>query len=279
MAEPVVDRPHRVADARAPSLALAEVSRRDRIIIWTCLVALIGLSWAYLVFLDRQMASSMTYDAMMAEMGMAMDRSWTRADLFFTFVMWTVMMVGMMAGSAAPVLLLFGRARAGRGKGAVSGAVLTFGLGYVTMWTAFSACAALAQWGLHQAALMSAGMSVANPRVAGAILVGAGIYQLTPVKGACLTHCQSPLGFLLGHWREGSWGAFQMGIRHGAYCLGCCWALMAVLFAVGVMNLFWVAALALFVLLEKIGPAGPPVARASGVLLIGFGLFVGFLKS
>jgi len=216
----------------------------------------------------------MAYDSMMAEMGMAMDRSWTGADVFFTFVMWDVMMVGMMAGSAAPVLLLFGKARAGRGGPAVSRAVLTFGLGYVTVWTAFSACAALVQWALHEAALMSPGMSVANPRVAGAILVAAGVYQLTPVKGACLAHCQSPLGFLMSHWREGNWGAFQMGIRHGAYCLGCCWALMGVLFAVGVMNLFWVAALAVFVLLEKIGPAGPLVARTSAVLLIAFGLFV-----
>ena len=240
---------------------------------------LTALAWAYLIYLDRQMASSTAYETMMAEMGMAMAGSWTLSDAFFTFLMWAVMMVGMMAGSATPVLLLFGAARAGRGKPAVSADVLMFGLGYVTVWIAFSVCAALAQWGLHQKLLLSADMSLASPRVAGAILAAAGIYQLTPLKGTCLAQCQSPLGFLMSHWRDGIPGALQMGARHGVFCLGCCWVLMCVLFAVGVMNLFWVAALALFVLLEKIGPAGPLVPRISGVLMIGYGLFVAFPKS
>jgi predicted metal-binding membrane protein len=170
------------------------------------------------------------------------------------------------------VLLLFGAARAGRAERGVRLAVFLFGLGYAAVWVGFSACAALAQWTLHQAAMLSPAMAASSPRLAAAILVTAGAYQLTPVKGACLTQCRSPLGFLMTNWREGKLGAVQMGLRHGAYCLGCCWALMCVLFVVGVMNLLWVAALTAFVLVEKIGPAGAVVARAAGALMIVSGI-------
>jgi predicted metal-binding membrane protein len=259
---------------RSGLASLASLPPRQRLIIGICVISITVLAWAYLFVLDREMASSTAYDTMMAEMGMAMDRPWTAADVFFTFLMWAVMMVGMMAASAVPVLLLFGAARARRGVRTVSGEMLAFGLGYVAVWTAFSACAALAQWALHETALLSPRMFVANPFVAGGILVAAGAYQLTPVKGSCLTACQSPLGFLMRHWRDGIAGAFEMGMRHGTSCLGCCWALMCVLFAVGVMNLIWVAALALLVLIEKIGPAGTLFARASGLLMIARGVYV-----
>lgn len=205
---------------------------------------------------------------------MVMDTQWTARDVFFTFTMWSVMMVGMMAAPAAPVLLLFARTRAARAQGRVSPAVLLFGLGYATVWLGFSTCAALTQFALHQAALLSPTMTVLSPRLAGAILIAAGLYQLTPLKRACLAHCQSPLGFLMSHWRGGKIGAFQMGLRHGAYCLGCCWALMGVLFAVGVMNLVWVAVLAAFVLLEKIGPSGAFLSRVGGLLMIAAGIWV-----
>ncbi len=211
---------------------------------------------------------------MMAEMGMKMDMPWTATDVFFTFAMWAVMMVGMMAGAAAPVLLLFAATRAGRREGGVSLATLMFGLGYLTVWVGFSACAALAQWALHQTAMLSPGMAASSPYLAGTILMGAGAYQLTPWKGACLTQCRSPLGFLMTNWRDGQLGALQMGVRHGAYCLGCCWALMCVLFVVGVMNLVWVAALTGFVLLEKIGPAGTIVARVAGAAMVLAGILV-----
>ncbi len=246
--------------------------RRDRLTIWICLALLTALAWAYLVYLDRQMASSMEYERSMAEMGMTMDGPWSAADAFFTFIMWVVMMVGMMAAAAAPVLLIFAAARRARGDGRLP--TVIFGLGYLLIWAAFSAAAVLAQWALHQAAMLSPAMAAASPRLAGAILVGAGLYQLTPLKGACLTHCQSPLGFLMSHWRDGNWGALQMGMRHGLFCLGCCWALMCVLFAVGVMNLVWVAALTAFVLVEKTGPAGMRVARAAGVAVVVFGALV-----
>lgn len=208
----------------------------------------------------------------MMQMGMRMDAPWGAADVFFTFTMWAVMMVGMMSPSAAPVLFLFAATRARREERGVPTAVLTFGLGYITVWVGFSGCATLAQWALHRAALLSSTMAAASPRLAGVLLMAAGAYQMTPVKRACLRHCQTPLGFLMSHWRDGAGGAFQMGLRHGIYCLGCCWALMCVLFAVGVMNLAWVAVLTAFILVEKMGESGARVARVGGVLLVGLGI-------
>lgn len=216
----------------------------------------------------------MAYDTMMANMGMATDVPWTAADVVFTFAMWAVMMVGMMAGTAAPVLLLFAVTRAGLGKGGVRLAVLMFGLGYVAVWIGFSAGAALAQWSLRQTAMLSPAMKASSPYLAGTILIAAGAYQWTPWKGACLTQCRSPLGFLMTNWRDGQLGALRMGVHHGTYCLGCCWALMCVLFVVGVMNLVWVAALTGLVLLEKIGPAGAIVARVAGAALVIAGILV-----
>jgi predicted metal-binding membrane protein len=164
-------------------------------------------------------------------------------------------------------------ARPARGVG---GGTMLFAIGYLLVWTAFSGLAALAQWGLRAAALLSPAMHV-TPQLAGATLVVAGLYQLTPAKGACLTHCRSPIDFLMSHWRGGARGSLRMGAHHGLYCLGCCWALMAVLFAVGVMNLIWVAVIAIFVLIEKTGPAARVVSRAAGLGLIAFGLTTIFL--
>jgi len=208
----------------------------------------------------------------MAAMGMTMDRPWAAADVFYTFAMWAVMMVGMMAGTAAPVLLLFAAIQASRGEHGARLAVLTFGLGYLAVWAGFSACAALAQWALHEAALLSPAMVASSSILAGGILIAAGTYQLTPLKGACLRQCRSPLGFLMANWCDGTKGAIEMGWRHGVYCLGCCWALMCVLFVVGVMNLAWVAALTVFVLIEKIGPAGVVVSKIAGAAMIVAGL-------
>ena len=201
-----------------------------------------------------------------------MDASWSAVDAFFTFAMWAVMMIGMMAPSAYPMLMLFAGARAGRGAHGVSLATLAFGLGYIAVWTGFSVGAAVAQYALHQAAMMSAEMASSSVRLNGAILIAAGVYQLTPWKSRCLTHCRSPLGFLMTNWRDGTAGGFQMGFRHGTYCLGCCWALMCVLFVVGVMNLIWVGALTAFVLMEKIGPAGVIVARVTGAAMVILGI-------
>jgi len=255
------------------ALPVASLPLRDRVFISASIVLITALSWGYLVHLDRQMSAGMAHDKTMAEMGMTMDTPWTAADAFFTFAMWTVMMIGMMAPAAAPVLLIFAGARAKRGDRATA-AALIFALGYLFVWAGFSACATLGQWALHQAAMLSMAMAASNRYLSGAIVIAAGAYQLTPWKGACLKHCRSPLGFLMTHWRDGTLGAFRMGLSHGAYCLGCCWALMCVLFVVGVMNLIWVAALTAFVLIEKIGPAGAIVARIAGAAMLVLGFLV-----
>lgn len=227
-------------------------------------MAITVLAWAYLFHLDGRMLPATPEEAMAAHCA--------PADVGLNFLMWSVMMVGMMAGSAMPAILLFAGAQARRGKAAMRTRSLLFGTGYVMVWTGFSALAALAQAALHNAALLSPMMATSSAPLGAAVLCVAGLYQLTPFKQACLAHCRSPLGFFLANWRDGKLGALQMGIRHGAYCLGCCWAVMCVLFVVGTMNLAWVAALALLVLLEKTGPAGMLLARLAGLALLAWGL-------
>jgi predicted metal-binding membrane protein len=251
--------------------AAASLSRRDRILIPSCIVLITLIAWAYLIRLDRQMTADM--QQMVAAMGM-MNMPWTATDAVLNFAMWAVMMVGMMLPSASPMLMLFAATQARSGNRRVSAATLSFGSGYLTVWTCFSLGATLAQWGLHQAALLSPAMASSSILLNGVILLAAGAWQLTPWKGMCLVHCRGPLGFFMTHWRAGRFGAFRMGFSHGAYCLGCCWALMCVLFVVGVMNLIWVAALTAFVLVEKIGPAGAFVARFTGVAMIALGIVI-----
>jgi predicted metal-binding membrane protein len=146
-----------------------------------------------------------------------------------------------------------------------------FGAGYLAVWTGFSAVAGLSQWLLHRAALLSPAMASATPRLGGGLLIAAGVYQWLPLKGACLMHCRSPLGFFSHAWREGAAGALLMGLRHGLYCVGCCWLLMALLFMAGVMNLLWVAAIAGFVLVEKVVPGGRLLGKVAGALLVAWG--------
>jgi len=149
-----------------------------------------------------------------------------------------------------------------------------FVLGYLVVWSGFSLIAALAQWALHGAALLSPMMKSNSSILGGVILIGAGLFQWTPWKRACLNHCSSPLGFLLGEWREGRAGALAMGIKHGAYCTGCCWLLMALLFVAGVMNLLWVAVIALLVLLEKVVPRRGWFGGAIGVACVAWGAWM-----
>ena len=251
---------------------VAPLTRRDRFLIVGCAVVLAALAWGYLVYVDRQMAAAAEHDAMMSAMGMSAAMS-DAAGILFLFAMWSVMMVGMMAGPAIPMLLLFASAHVlQRGGERLPAAVVMFGLGYAIVWIAFSACAALAQFALHQAALLSPAMAAANPRLAGLVLCAAGLYQFTPLKATCLRRCRSPLGFLMTRWHDGRVGALRMGARYGLHCLGCCWALMGILFAVGVMNLLWVAALMLLVLLEKVAPAGIVIARIAGAVAIAAGI-------
>jgi predicted metal-binding membrane protein len=254
--------------------------RRDRVIIGGALAVVVVAAWFYLVYLASSMSGMM--DGEMSGMpGMAMlaMNMWSWVEVVALAVMWTVMMIAMMAPSAAPMILVYAaiyRRRAAAGTPSVPTAI--FVLGYLVVWTIFSIVAALVQAGLHIAALLSPAMVASSPLLAGALLVATGIFQWTPLKRACLATCRSPLSFVMTAWREGRGGALIMGIRHGLYCLGCCWALMALLFVAGVMNLVWIAVLALAVLVEKAGPGGDVVGRGAGVLLVGAGLWVAMAR-
>jgi len=251
--------------------------RHDRTIVVASLGALIALAWVYLI----QTAVTMPAQMGMTEMampGMAMPsvRAWTPFDLLVLFFMWAVMMIAMMLPSAAPTILLVlatHRRRGAHGSALVAGCFVG---GYLAVWTMFSAGAATAQWSLQRVAFLSAEMTAISPIFGGFILMAAGIYQWLPIKFACLSHCRSPLTFLSTEWREGRVGALKMGLRHGLFCLGCCWALMALLFVAGVMNLVWVATIAVFVFVEKLASRGVLVGRVAGVLLLAWGCWLIF---
>ncbi len=219
---------------------------------------------------DMPAAPSSGMDAMAPALG------WTAGYAILVVLMWWVMMVAMMLPSAAPAVLL--HAALLRGSRPETRAALlsaAFLGGYLVAWAGFALAAAAVQWGLERLGLVSASMmTLVDTRAGGALLLATGIYQLTPLKGACLSHCRSPAHFLTARHRPGALGAVRMGIDHGVYCVGCCWSLMALLFVGGVMNLWWIAALAALVALEKLVPRGDLVARAVGVGLILWGAAV-----
>ena len=250
------------------SAPLAGILRRDRALIVAAMLAIAGLAWLHLVRLAGEMDE-------MTAMGMAMPQMspWNASELVVGALMWTVMMIAMMVPSAAPVVLVFAAMhREGAKRRAPYVATGSFLLGYLVAWMAYAVIATLAQWALHDAALLSPDTLTVTTVAGAVLLLAAGAYQWTPLKRRCLAHCRSPLGFLLSHWREGARGAFLMGARHGSYCVGCCWILMALLFVAGVMNLLWVAALGALVLLEKTAPWGDLVSRVGGVGLIAAGV-------
>jgi predicted metal-binding membrane protein len=245
------------------------ILRRERLIIGGCLAAMVVLAWLYL-FLTKTSMPGMGMAGMdMPGMVMPGLQTWGPGTVVLLFVMWAVMMVAMMLPSAAPMLLAFltvNRQRRAAARPYVPVSIFLFG--YLAVWTAFSAVATLAEWGLHQAALLSPAMAATSPVLNGGLLVAAGIFQWTPLKRTCLKGCRSPLSFLMSEWREGAAGAFVMGLRHGAFCVGCCWVLMALLFVAGVMNLFWVAVIALFVMAEKILAKGELLGHLAGIALL-----------
>lgn len=210
--------------------------------------------------------------------GDPMGGRWALTEWAYLCVMWSIMMVAMMLPSALPAILLVERVAESRRKRTPAEAsvstTLPFVGGYLASWTAYSVVAATVQWALHGALLVSDAMASASPVLSGSLLVGAGLFQFTPLKNRCVTHCRSPLSFLMSHWREGAWGAFRMGVGHGSYCVACCWALMALLFVFGVMNLIWVTVLAVIVLLEKTLPVGRWVTGSLGAGLIAWGVVV-----
>jgi len=205
---------------------------------------------------------------------MAMRPDWTPGYAALILAMWAVMMAAMMLPSAAPtVLLVASLARRGAsGAGFARATALSFASGYLLVWCGFSLAATVLQWALDRVGMLSERMAVANAAIAGIVLIAAGAYQWTPLKETCLRHCRSPVAFLVQHWRRGARGAVATGLRHGLYCLGCCWMLMALLFVAGLMNLAWVAAVALLVLLEKTMPWGGRMSRLAGALLAIWGV-------
>ena len=260
MAQPVV------GSISRPSSALL---LRDRLVVLGSLGAVTALAWAYLAW----SATTMTGTAAPSPMRMMGLHSWEFADLVLAFLMWTIMMVGMMVPTAAPMTMIYAAvARKAEGQGTVLAPTSTFVSGYVAVWTLFSLVATIAQWGLDRAALLSPMMVATSPALGATLLIAAGVYQLTPAKAACLRHCRSPVNFIAQHWRSGAMGAFRMGLEHGAFCLGCCWLLMGLLFVGGVMNLLWIAAIALFVLLEKVVPRAPLAGQLAGGAMMLTGL-------
>jgi len=247
--------------------ALEKVLRHDRLIVAVGLVGAVAMAWVYL-------AAGAGIDMSMA--GMPMEpMPWSTSYASLMFTMWWVMMIAMMVPSASPMVLLFTAIKRKQAP-SVSPSVeaWVFLSGYLLIWAGFSLVAALAQWGLERAGLVSMTVASSSATFGGAILLAAGLYQFTPVKSACLRYCQSPVLFLSRYWRPGAAGALRMGLQHGGYCLGCCWFLMMLLFVAGVMNLFWIAGIALYVACEKLLPLGQRLSRAAGVALIVAGTIV-----
>jgi len=253
-------------------LASVSLFRREQVYILSTLSVLVVGAWIYLYRLTLNMpAMDMSQMSVVAVVKPYM-KPWTTMDFFLMFIMWLVMMFGMMVPTVMRAALIFsGIARKAKGQGYVVAPTFIFVSGYVVIWSLYSVVATVAQWRLTQAALLSP-MMVSSSDVLGAILlVSAGIYQLTPIKNICLKHCQQPFQFLSKAFQKNH-GAFHAGIIHGAYCLGCCWVLMGLLFVVGVMNLLWAFSITLFVLWEKSILSSMVVSKMSGLLMICFGL-------
>lgn len=246
------------------------VPRTERLTLISGFVAILLLAWGWLLAGAGMEMSAIEMTAMSGMDGWLMQPAmWTPAYGLLIFSMWWVMMVAMMLPGAAPVLMLFARIhQKSKGAGPPLLPTASFALGYILAWGSFGAVATALQWGLESARLMSPMMETTHVWLGAGILIAAGVWQLTPFKAICLRHCRTPLSFLIGSWRAGLFGALRMGLHHGALCLGCCWFLMMLLFFGGVMNLYWIVGLALFVLLEKTLPVGHWLGRAAGVVLV-----------
>jgi len=249
--------------------------KRDRWIVLAALAATTVLAWGYMV----REAHAMNLTGVCCCAGMKMSgpdtSAWSPGTLAPLFLMWGEMMVAMMLPSATPMILTFAKVQRNRREQErpfISTGI--FVLGYLAVWTGFSAVAAVLQWTFHAKALLSPMMVSTSPVLGGGLLIAAGIFQWTPLKNTCLTNCCSPLNFLMTGWREGKWGALAMGLKHGAHCAGCCWFLMLLLFVAGVMNIWWIAIITVLVLIEKVAPRGLMLGRIAGVLFVGWGVWL-----
>jgi predicted metal-binding membrane protein len=262
--------PRRLAIAKiAPSMQqnktlLEAALQYERALV--LVLALVTLaSWAWIVLMADDM-----HGTMMGPSAWMMMAGWEVAYVLRLWVMWAVMMIAMMLPSATPFVLLYAGAVRGKAGDDGTGALDVYALaaGYLLVWGAFSVAATVLQRLLSEALILTPMMESGTPVMTAAVLALAGVYQLTPLKRTCLRVCRSPLSYMLQHWRPGRLGALRMGIEHGAYCLGCCWALMLLLFVGGVMNLTVIVALTLWVIAEKYLPFGEWTARASGIVLL-----------
>ena len=250
-------------------MALA-AGARDRIAVLAALSGVVALCWWYLVRMARDM-----YGAMDGPSAWMMAGTWDATYFTLMCGMWAAMMAGMMLPSAAPTVLLYGAVlRNGDDRAGTLGRSSAFAFGYLLAWTGFSIAATALQWLLARTALLSPMMESTRPLLDAGILIAAGLYQWTPLKRICLKLCRAPVDFISRNWRNGADGALLMGLHHGLYCIGCCWVLMLLLFVGGVMNLAWIAAISVVVLLEKLMPEGDRGGRLGGVLLIAAGLAV-----
>ena len=237
--------------------------QRDRLIVLAGLVAAVGLAWIWIGAMARDM-----YGEMSGAAGWMMAPAWDVKYIALLFGMWTVMMAGMMLPSAAPAILLFVGVVRRSVDAKAAGRAYAFGAGYLVIWTLFAAVAVAIQWLLSKTLLLTPMMEISEARSASVVLALAGLYQLTPFKLKCLTACQSPALFITRHWRPGAAGALRLGVLHGLHCLGCCWALMLLLFVGGVMHLPTIGLITVLVLFEKLFPFGPRVAWFTGTLLL-----------
>ena len=254
---------------------LEAILKRDRALVLGGLAALSVLAWAATAQMAQTLPHVHSVAAPAPGLTLPHAGAWSGSELALLFVMWSVMMAAMMLPSTAPMVLVYStisRKQAGRRDPVVPAAA--FLAGYVLVWTGFSALGTLSQWGLQRMAWLTPAGESASPLLGGALLLMAGIFQWTPWKEACLSKCRSPLGFLMTRGRPGPVGALRMGLEHGAFCVGCCWALMALMFVAGMMNLLWLAVLATFCLLEKVLPAGRFVRHLSGAGLIVWGVYL-----
>ena len=261
-----VSAPQATGPGRADDLLVA-LGRRDRQVAIAALVLGSTAAWLYLAFGLRSAAGM---KGSMGSMGsMATMRAWTPGETAIQALMWVVMMVAMMLPAAIPATLVYvavGRKASRQGSPIAPASVLVSG--YIGVWLLFSVAATASEWGLERLSLLSPAMTSNSARFGGAVLVAAGVYQLTPLKSRCLKRCRDPARLIADHWRRGPVGAVRMGAELGVYCLGCCWVLMALLFVGGVMNLLWVAAIATFILLEKIAPLAEVWGRITGLALV-----------
>ena len=255
---------------------LAHVASLRQAPIWLGLTIIVALSWLYLAQMSARMSGmDSTMASTMAHHAMQMERA-VPLEIFYAFVMWSVMMVAMMVPSAAPATGLFAT-MTGRRNPLQSPALPTavYVAGYLAAWIGYSLFAAVAQWALMRGMLISPMTGSSSANLSALILIGAGAFQFTPLKNACLNQCRSPLSFFMAEWRDGMTGAFYLGLRQGSFCVICCWTLMAVMFVVGVMNLAWMALLAMFLLAEKVAPPAWHLDRVSGLALIVWGGWIG----